>query len=250
MLPALIPIIGGAVSGIASLAGGAMEAAAAKKQAEQAKRMRDAANKIKAQKMQEEFGQKLRMDKATALQGLPNMEQSIEQLDANTAGTTRAIKESSPSGAGTLAAISAQTQLQNSALQNLQNQDAQMRLKGMQNVAQTVGDIGVEKQQLQDYANKLREQGLQGASAMEAASTYNKQNAANKMLGAASIGLSTALKGGADIGIANQEDMAKTKEFANNYFTSKGITTPTEQDLIEAATKLGIDIEKLKKAYQ
>jgi hypothetical protein len=249
MLP-LVPIIGGALGAITSLAGGAMEAATAKKQAEQAKRMRDAANKIKAQKMQEEFGQKLRMDKATALQGLPNMEQSIEQLDANTAGTTRAIKESSPSGAGTLAAISAQTQLQNSALQNLQNQDAQMRLKGMQNVAQTVGDIGVEKQQLQDYANKLREQGLQGASAMEAASTYNKQNAANKMLGAASLGLSTALKGGADIGIANQEDMAKTKEFANNYFTSKGITTPTEQDLIEAATKLGIDIEKLKKAYQ
>lgn len=184
MVPGIGTGIGAAVSGISTLVGGALEASEAEKQKEQPDRVRKAALGTKPQKIQDEYLAKLRMQKMAALSGLPSLPYDVEKLGNQTANTARSIRESSPNGAATLAAMSAAKGLENSSLQDILSKNETYKANELATVANTLGEVGAEKQSLQNKANKIREQGLMAASALDAAGTYNKMEGINKILGA------------------------------------------------------------------
>ena len=78
--------------------------------------------------------------------------------------------------------MSAAKGLENSSIQELMSKNAQFKSDALNTLGETVKGIGGEKQSLQNAANVIRKEGLQAASAFDAAATYNKQNAINKIL--------------------------------------------------------------------
>jgi len=189
-----VPIIGGILSGIGTMIGGFVEKDAAKKQALQAERIRREALMNKAQGIQKEYLQKLKMDEMAALGGIPGLDIHKQALEAQNADTARAIRESSPNGAATLAAMAATKGLENQSLNELMAKNEAYKAGALKDVGETIKGIGGEKQSLQDKADAVKARGLQAASALEAASTYNKQNAINKMLGAATSTIGSLTK--------------------------------------------------------
>lgn len=181
-----IPIIGGIASAISTGIGGAIEMSEAEKQRKQAEKVRQAALATRAQQIQPEFLQKLKMDEIAAATGLPGLEQEKSALDTNAMNTARAIRETSPNGAATLAAIAASKGLENQSLSDLLAKNEQYRAGAMKEVGNTLQGIGGEKQSLQDKADAVKRAGLQAASGLEAAATYNKMNALNKIFGGVS----------------------------------------------------------------
>lgn len=225
--PALsaIPYVGGALSALGTGIGGALEVGEAKKQAEQAERIRKEALATKPQKIQDEYLKDLRMKTMAAATGLPGLEQAQTAFESQSAKTARAIRESSPSGAATLAAMSAAKGLENSSIQELMGKNAQFKADALNTLGETVKGIGGEKQSLQNAANVIRKEGLQAASAFDAAATYNKQNAINKIL--ATLGSTAAtLTKNAD-GTTND---AMLKKLLAEYMAKNGMTDTAESD--------------------
>lgn len=224
--PALsaIPFVGSALSAIGTFAGGMLEQDAAKKQAAQAEKIRQEALRTKAQQLQPEFLQKLKMDEMAALGGIPGLDLHKQALEAKNADTARAIRESSPNGAATLAAMAATKGLENQSLSELMAKNEAYKAGALKDVGETVKGIGGEKQSLQDKADIVKRQGLQAASAFDAASTYNKQNAINKMLGAATSTVGSLTK---NID-ANSEDAALRK-LLQEYLMKQKTETPNAE---------------------
>lgn len=225
--PALsaIPYVGGILSALGTGIGGALEVGEAKKQAEQAERIRKEALATKPQKIQDEYLKDLRMKTMAAATGLPGLEQAQTAFESQSAKTARAIRESSPSGAATLAAMSAAKGLENSSIQELMGKNAQFKADALYTLGETVKGIGGEKQSLQNSANVIRKEGLQAASAFDAAATYNKQNAINKIL--ATLGSTAAtLTKNAD-GTTND---AMLKKLLAEYMAKNGMTDTAEAD--------------------
>jgi len=221
--------VGGAASGIAgmtgvgswlapliglgtNLIGGALEKGEANKQAAQAAKIRQEALRTKAQAIQPEYLKKLRMDEMAALGGIPGLDLHKQALEAKNADTARAIRESSPNGAATLAAMAATKGLENQSLSELMAKNEAYKAGALKDVGETIKGIGGEKQSLQDKADIVKRQGLQAASAFDAASTYNKQNAINKMLGAA-----TATAGSLAKNIDGNSEDAALKKLLQEY---------------------------------
>ena len=218
-----VPFVGGILSGVGTAVGGLLESDAAKRQALQAERVRQQALRTKAQQLQPEFLQKLKMDEMAALGGIPGLDIHKQALEAQNADTARAIRESSPNGAATLAAMAATNGLENQSLNELMAKNEAYKAGALKDVGETVKGIGGEKQSLQDKADAVKARGLQAASALEAASTYNKQNAINKMLGAATSTIGSLTKN-AD---GDSEDAALKKLLAEYLMKQKtGETNP------------------------
>lgn len=238
MIPGYGTLIGGAISGISTLVGGALEASEAEKQKQQAEKVRADALRTQAQKIQPEYLQKLRMDKAAALNGLPGLEYDKSQLNTQSANTARSIRESSPTGAATLAAMSAAKGLENNSLMDILAKNDAYKAKALENLSQTVGGIGGEKQALQDKADAVKMRGLQAASALEAAGTYNKMNGINKILGAVgSTAASLGKTGGNDSNqsliehlVKNGIDEAQAKKIADGYMVNSPLVPTVEQN--------------------
>ncbi len=74
-------------------------------------------------------------------------------------------------------------------------------MEGLTKVGQTNWDIGEKERQLEDKRDLVKQQGLTAASALENAATYNKQGAANTILGA--IGSTAASLGAQSINNPN-----------------------------------------------
>jgi len=178
-----IPVVGSFLSGIGTVFGGAIEADSAARQKSQAEKVRNYALQSKAQEMQSEYGKHLRLKEMAALSGLPGLQQHQQALEAQGADTARAIRESS-NGAATLAAIVATQGLQNQSLSDIMAKNEAYKSDALKDVGSALLGIGGEKQSLQDKADAVKRQGLQAASAFDAASTYNKMGGINKILGA------------------------------------------------------------------
>lgn len=178
-----IPYVGPIISGIASIGGGLLEQQGAKKQAEQAERMRKDALNTEKQPLRSEFIQKQNMDKMLALQGLPGFNQYNQLVDDATASSMRAIRESSGSGAQTLAAISAANGLANENKMKLMLQNAAAQQNNIKALGDTTWNIGEKQRGLEDIRDTQRAQGLQSAAAMENAATFNKLNATKGIIG-------------------------------------------------------------------
>jgi len=221
--PALsaIPFVGGILSGVGTAVGGALEASEAENQAAEAEKIRAEALKTKPQGIQKEYLQNLNMKKMAAISGLPALEEAKLAFEAKTANNARAIRESSPTGAATLAAMSAAQGLENNSIQELMGKNSIYKADALTELGDTVKGIGGEKQALQNAANLVRKEGLQAASAFDAASTYNKMGGINKILGSATSTLSSLFKN-AD-GSTNE---AALKKAISDYMAQNGGNVP------------------------
>lgn len=222
-----VPYVGPLISAGASIGGGLLEQDAAKKQQEQAARAREAALKTPVQQIRPEFIQKQNMDKMLALSGLPAYDQYVAQTDADVAKNARAIRESSGSGAQTLAAISAATGLANEAKQKLQMTDANARLTALKSLGDTTWNIGEKQRSLEDIRDRMKAEGLQGATALENAATFNKINAAKGIIGGISQGVNQL---GANAMMVS--DNAQKNDFQQqylNYLMGLGTNSPVTQ---------------------
>jgi len=207
-----IPYVGPIISGIASIGGGLLEQQGAKKQAEQAERMRKDALNTEKQPLRSEFIQKQNMDKMLALQGLPGFNQYNQLVDDATASSMRAIRESSGSGAQTLAAISAANGLANENKMKLMLQNAAAQQNNIKALGDTTWNIGEKQRGLEDIRDTQRAQGLQSAAAMENAATFNKLNATKGIIGGIS---GAASQIGNNALMVSEAD--KNRELQDNY---------------------------------
>ncbi len=183
--PALsaIPVAGSFLSLAGTVAGGLMQKAGAEKQAQQAAQARkDALNK-KTDAMRPEYLKKLTMDKMSALSDSPGIDFAKAQLEAQSANQIRAIRDSSPSGAGTVAAISAALNQRNASEQRLAADNLAYKNNNQNRVSSDLEMLGNKGMQLEERRDQWKRDGLQGAAALENAATANKMTAANTILG-------------------------------------------------------------------
>lgn len=186
----MVPYVGPVLSMAANFAGGALEAKAAQDQKAQAEKARKEALGLKPEKISKYYTDKLKADKAAALAGLPGYELAKSAIDTNIATGIRGAMEGGASGAQRLALISALSTKGNQALNDLSIKDATFKAGLQKDVRDTMADLGDEEYKQQLIRDKWKEMGLEGASALENASTYNKVNALNKILGSAATTIS------------------------------------------------------------
>lgn len=179
----MIPYIGPAVSAIGGIVGGVLEGEEAKKQAEQAARARKEAMGLKPDALNPEFRQSLQSAKMAELSGLPGLGLWKEQLGQKSANNLRAILESSPSGAATLAAMSAAVGQENQALNQLGLSDMAYKAERNKEVRDALWQTGLQKRGLEDRRDVWKREGLNAAAALENAATYNKVNSIDKIIG-------------------------------------------------------------------
>lgn len=183
-IASVIPIAGPIISAGAGIASGIMKGIAAKKQAAQAALVRQQALDAQKQTLRPEFLQAQRMRQMSVLAGLPGYDLASNALDANTAAAVRSIRESSPDGGSTLAAISAAIGQQNAAQNQLSIKNSEYKAGQFDKLTGDTWNIGEQQRGLEDRRDLIQKQGLQAASALENASTYNKQNGFDTITGA------------------------------------------------------------------
>jgi len=181
-----VPVVGSVLSMAASMGGGLMQSAAAKKQAEQAANARKQAAGLQPRNIQSEYYKKLRADQMAALSGMAGLELGQQKLDAATAANLRAIKESSASGAQTVAALSAAIGQQNAAQNDLTATDLRYKADMRSQVGKDLEMIGSKKDVQQGITDQKQRDILQQAAALENAATFNKQQGLNTVLGSIS----------------------------------------------------------------
>jgi len=233
MAPALVAsIVPAVISGVTAAAGGISKAIAAKKQKEQAEKIRKDALNTKVQPLNPEFLAKKRMDNMAYLSGLPGYGLAKENIDEQAATNLRAIRENSPTGAATVSAISSALQLGNKANRELDINNAEFRAKKLSDVGNTEWAIGEKQRQLEDIRDQTKREGLTAASAMENAATANKMNAANTITGAIS---STATSLG-----KTAQQQAFMKQLGSIYGSGANQTGATDNsDITPDATVAG-----------
>lgn len=240
--PALgaIPYVGPILSMAGNITGGLLEADAAKKQQEQAAKEREAALGMKPAQVNPLFTQKLKADKAAELAGMPAKALWQQMLDARKAADIRAIQESSPSGAATLAAISAAEGNQNTSLNDLMVKDAMWRADMGEKTRGTLWDVGLQANRQEDIRNERQAQQLQAAGALEAAGTFNKQNAINKIIGGV-----TSTASSLTANAQKQENDAAWMKFLEDYYMKNGElpeTTTTTTTTTPSVNVFGVGI--------
>lgn len=179
----MVPYVGPLLSMAASIGGGALEASAAKKQAEQAAKLRKQTDAMQPGQLQPEYYKKFVGDQALALGGLPGIDLYKDWLAGNMATNMRSIKENSPNGASAVNAISLALGGQNAAINKLGMADAEYRAKYNDAALSDLWNIGDKKQGLVDANNQRKQLGYSQANNLEAAATGNKQTAWNTILG-------------------------------------------------------------------
>lgn len=217
----MVPYVGPLLSMAASIGGGALEASAAKKQAEQAAKLRKQTDAMQPGQLQPEYYKKFQGDQALALAGLPGIDLYKDWLAGNMATNLRSIKENSPNGAASVNAISLALGGENAAINKLGMADAEYRAKYNDAALSDLWNLGDKKQGLVDANNERKKLGYAQANNLEAAATGNKQTAWNTILG--SIG-STATE--------------LTKNFENDMWSKSFATNNVAP---EAAPQTGYD---------
>lgn len=213
-----VPYVGPLLSMAASIGGGALEASAAKKQAEQAAKLRKQTDAMQPGQLQPEYYKKFQGDQALALGGLPGIDLYKDWLAQNMATNMRGIKENSANGASAVNAISLALGGQNAAINKLGMSDAEYRAKYNDAALSDLWNLGDKKQALVDANNERKKLGYAQANNLEAAATGNKQTAWNTILG--SIG-STATEL-----TKNFENDMWSKSFAMNNVAPANPTAP------------------------
>lgn len=185
---------GGAVEMGAGLIKGITESAAAAAQAARADKLREQAKQVQTQTIRPEFLTAEHNAQMASMYGLPGLQAYRDQIGSNIANSIRAIKESSPNGEATLAAISSTLANGNKSTNDLSAQDAQSQERKGQYANDTIWNVGLQQRGLEDRRDKEKQQILAQAGALENASTANKQTGINDAVGGVEQGASQIFK--------------------------------------------------------
>lgn len=184
----LVPYVGPLLSAAASIGGGALQAAGAKKQKAEAERIRQQALNTQKQPLQGNYLAALHQARMKALSGLPGIDVYKGDLASQLADQIRYIRMAAPGGNAALSAMSAAVQNQNKGLNDLRAKDATYRSGAQDNLQNTLWDVGDKNRDLELYRDLQRDKGLTAASAMENASMFNKQRGVDTILGGVAQG--------------------------------------------------------------
>lgn len=171
---------------VSPLVSGIYEATQAAKQKKQGEQLRNDAKFIQKEALRPEMNQKLSIEQALALAGLPGFANIKNNIEQNVAGNIGNIKQLGTGGAEKLAALTAAINKGTGTLADLGVEDATFRTKAKGQVANTLGDIAQQQRNLELERTRKVENQLRAASAMENASTQNMDNAIKTIGGGAS----------------------------------------------------------------
>lgn len=184
-------------SGIAEMGVGAIkgitEAITASQQAKRADALREESKKVQTQQMRPEFKTALQNAQQQSTYGLPALQAYRDKIDTNMANNIRAIKESSPNGEATLAAISNNLSTANQAQNDLSAKDAAAQEAKGTTANNTLWRVGEQGRYLEDIRDKEKHSIQAQAGALENAATANKQTGINDALGGVEQGASQLL---------------------------------------------------------
>jgi len=175
---------------------GITEAVAAAQQMKRAQDLRDQANRVTTEAIRPEYLQSQRNAQYQSLYGLAGLQGYQDRIGQNIAGSIRAIKESSPNGESTLAAISNTLANGNNAYNDLAGKDAQAQEKKSQYANNLLWNVGDKQRALEDIRDKQKLALQSQAGNLETAGTLNKQTGINDALGGITQGASQAFKMG------------------------------------------------------
>lgn len=232
MVPGYGTAIGAGISGITSLVGGLLEQGEANKQKEQAANERRQANQLKPNLLQPEYWQKIHSTKMASLSHMPGYNQYIDQLAKNSANQMRSIRESSPNGAATLAAISATHGLENEATNNLSIADSTYKAGVEKELRGDLWNLGGEKDKQQAIADQKKGLMYQQANSLETAATANKNSGWNQILGGISSSATALTKN-----LGDQQNNTAFNNWYNDYISNQplGSVTPMGQSSVTSS---------------
>lgn len=193
------PYAGAAEMGV-GLIKGITESVAASKQAERAQALREEAKNVQKQAIRPEFLAAQRNAQLQSSYGLAGMQGYRDKINGDLANSVRAIKESSPNGEATLAAISSTFANANKSNNDLSIQDSQAQERKGINANQIIWNVGEQQRGLEDRRDAEKRAILGQAGALENAATANKQTGINDALGGVEQGASQLFKKNTDDG--------------------------------------------------
>ena len=185
---------GAAIEAASGAIEGITQAATAAQQMKRAQQLRDQANQTQAEAIRPEFLTAEHNAEMQSLYGLPALNAYQQKIGQNIAGSVRAIKNSSPNGGATLAAIDNALASGNNSETDLDAKDAQAQENKAQNANQQIDFVGEQQRKLQDIQDKQKLALQTQAGNLETASTINKQQGINSALGGITQGASQAFK--------------------------------------------------------
>jgi len=227
-----IPIVGPILSAVGGIAGGVMQGVAANKQRQQAEQIRKAALMAQKAGLRPEYAAKLRLDQMLASSDQPGLDQYKKSQEQMLATHLRTIREASPNGAATVAAISAALANENQDMNRILAGNEAYKAGKMADVGNTLWNVGDKQRYLEDLRDQEKARGLTAASAFENAATANKMNAANTIIGSLTSAGSNMMSN-----MQQQENQdALTKMYnaylMNEYKTGKTVPTSVANGLI------------------
>ena len=178
-----VPVAGPIISAIGGLVGAGLQMGGAAQQKKQAEKIRQDALNAKVQGIRPEYLAKLRMDQAAALGDAPGLNLAENGIDAMTANHMRTIKDASPNGAASVAAISAALGQANANKQGLLTANMDYKAKKREDVGNTLWNIGGIRRGLEDRRDEVKKEGLAAAGYGEAVAEKNRMNAINQITG-------------------------------------------------------------------
>lgn len=184
----LIPYVGPIIGAAGSIVSGILKNNEAKDQAARAAELRKKSASLQKGLLRPEYAGALNADKMAALYGLPEYSKYIDDIDEGVAKNARAILESSPNGAASLAAISATLSKANAAKESIYLKDAMMREQKERKVADRLWDTGDKQMDLVNMQRADKRDLNQGAMNLENAATANRVGSIDQILASVAAG--------------------------------------------------------------
>jgi len=210
----------GAIEAGAGAIKGITEAIAASQQADRAAKLRDKANQVPTQQIRPEFKAAQQNAQMASMYGLAGKQGYQDQINSNISNSIRAIKESSPNGEATLAAIGGTLANANKATNDLSLEDANAQERKGLAANQVLWNVGAQQRSLEDKRD-AQQAAIRGqAAALENAATANKQTGINDALGGVEQGASQVFKKNTDDGSTTPVKQTIVAPLNNSGFTS------------------------------
>ena len=232
MVPGYGQAIGAVIGLGTSIASGVMKNNEAKKQAERAEELRRKSDALQKGALRPEYQKALRADQMAALYGLPEYNKYLENIDEGVANNARSIRESSPNGAATLAAISSVLGNANQNKESLFMKDALLQEQKREKANQTLWNTGDKQMDLVAMQRADKATLNQGAMNLENSATANKVGSIDQIL--ASVGTGANMLGKIDYSGTGKNSTVSSP--ATNTFTGTSTTAPNTITMQDGTT--------------
>jgi hypothetical protein len=195
-LSSMIPGYGQAIGAGLSMVGGVMDMADAEKQKQEALKLQKEAKELRKNPLEKEYIQALRGLKMQSLSGMPGYEQAQEGIDIGAANALKSIKEASPYGGSVVDAINAVLNKGSQQKTQLAGQQSQFKYNAKNQLLDYLSGVGDKQRELTKEKQEMQQAMYSQAQDLLAASTANKQQSRNQLIGSANVAFGGLTKGG------------------------------------------------------